>query len=572
MSIVFQSIRWKNFLSTGNVFTEVKLNDNKQTLIVGSNGAGKSTILDALSYVLYNKPFRNINKPQLLNSINMKNLIVEIEFNVGGDRYMIRRGMKPTVFEIYKNDSMLNQDAASRDYQEFLEKNILKLNHKSFSQIVVLGSASFVPFMQLTAANRRAVIEDLLDIQIFSVMNAILKSRLTENKNMIYDTDHQVSILREKLKLQREHIKQLKEDKEQIIGNIKSNIVKCEEVIAERTNAIELKRTTVSELLTTITDQQKNSNRLQSLSKLEAQLEDKLSRVKKEIDFFHNYDTCPTCRQGIDGNFKCEMIETKSATITEVTEGLNSLIEQHEKAVQRQSEIENTLLEISNVEKEISGINNEINLQKSLITRYNDELKKYSEQKTEIDQNNTQFNQLELMLKEGQDAKDRLVKEQNVLELVGNLLKDTGIKAKIIKQYIPVMNKLINKYLASMDFFVNFELNENFEEKIKSRYRDEFSYASFSEGEKMRLNLAILFAWRAIAKLRNSASMNILFFDEVLDSSLDNAGIDDFMKIIYNLTTDTNIFIISHKVDVISDKFPNMIRFEKVKNFSRIAA
>lgn len=572
MSIVFQSIRWKNFLSTGNVFTEVKLNDNKQTLIVGSNGAGKSTILDALSYVLYNKPFRNINKPQLLNSINMKNLIVEIEFNVGGDRYMIRRGMKPTVFEIYKNDSMLNQDAASRDYQEFLEKNILKLNHKSFSQIVVLGSASFVPFMQLTAANRRAVIEDLLDIQIFSVMNAILKSRLTENKNMIYDTDHQVSILREKLKLQREHIKQLKEDKEQIIGNIKSNIVNCEEVIAERTNAIELKRTTVSELLTTITDQQKNSNRLQSLSKLEAQLEDKLSRVKKEIDFFHNYDTCPTCRQGIDGNFKCEMIETKSATITEVTEGLNSLIEQHEKAVQRQSEIENTLLEISNVEKEISGINNEINLQKSLITRYNDELKKYSEQKTEIDQNNTQFNQLELMLKEGQDAKDRLVKEQNVLELVGNLLKDTGIKAKIIKQYIPVMNKLINKYLASMDFFVNFELNENFEEKIKSRYRDEFSYASFSEGEKMRLNLAILFAWRAIAKLRNSASMNILFFDEVLDSSLDNAGIDDFMKIIYNLTTDTNIFIISHKVDVISDKFPNMIRFEKVKNFSRIAA
>lgn len=572
MSLIFQSIRWKNFLSTGNVFTEVKLNENKHTLIVGSNGAGKSTILDALSYALYNKPFRNINKPQLLNSINMKNLLVEIEFNVGGDRYMIRRGMKPNVFEIYKNDSMLNQDAASRDYQEYLEKNILKLNHKSFSQIVVLGSASFVPFMQLTAANRRAVIEDLLDIQIFSVMNAILKSRLTENKNMIYDTDHQVSILREKIKLQLEHIRQLKEDKEQIIVNIKTNITKCEETIIVNNGIIETKRKEVSDMIATISDQQKNNSRLQSLSKLESQLEDKLCRVKKEIEFFHNYDTCPTCRQGIDSNFKCEMIDSKSSTINEVSEGLKSLVEQHEKATERQSEIERTLQSINSIEKEITSINNENNLQKSLITRYNDELKKYNEQKTEIDQNNTQFNQLELMLKEGQDVKDRLVKEQNVLELVGNLLKDTGIKAKIIKQYIPVMNKLINKYLASMDFFVNFELNENFEEKIKSRYRDEFSYASFSEGEKMRLNLAILFAWRAIAKLRNSASMNILFFDEVLDSSLDNAGIDDFMKIIYNLTTDTNTFIISHKTDVIGDKFTNIIRFEKVKNFSRVAA
>jgi DNA repair exonuclease SbcCD ATPase subunit len=572
MSIVFQSIRWKNFLSTGNVFTEVKLNENKQTLIVGNNGAGKSTILDALSYALYNKPFRNINKPQLLNSINMKNMLVEVEFNIGSDRYVIRRGMKPTVFEIYKNDGMINQDAASRDYQEYLEKNIIKLNHKSFSQIVVLGSASFIPFMQLTAANRRAVIEDLLDIQVFSVMNAVLKSRLTENKNKIYNTDHIVTILREKIKLQREHISRLKEDKDQIINNIKGNITRCEEIIASSTGAVELKRNNVSTLLSAIADNQKNTSRLQSLSKLESQLEDKLTRIKKEIDFFHNYDTCPTCRQDIDNSFKCEMIENRSTNVNELTEGLNSLIEQHQKAIHRQSEIEKILLDISNAEKEIININNEISLQKSLIARYNDELKKYSEQKIEIVQNNTEYNELELQLKEGQNTKDTLVKEQYVLELVGNLLKDTGIKAKIIKQYIPVMNKLINKYLASMDFFVNFELNENFEEKIKSRYRDEFSYASFSEGEKMRLNLAILFAWRAIAKLRNSASMNILFFDEVLDSSLDNAGIDDFMKIIYNLTADTNIFIISHKTDVMSDKFPNMIRFEKVKNFSRISS
>lgn len=570
MSIIFQNLRWKNFLSTGNVFTEVNLSSNKHTLIVGNNGAGKSTILDALSYVLYNKPFRNINKPQLLNSINQKNLVVEIEFNISSDRYLIRRGMKPNVFEIYRNDSLLNQDAASRDYQEFLEKNILKLNHKSFSQIVVLGSASFVPFMQLSAANRRAVIEDLLDIQIFSVMNAVLKTRLAENKNNISDVDFRISIMREKIKLQLEHIKQLKQDKEQLISKIKDNITKCQEEIVLRNRDIEAYRAETTELLATITDQQKVSTRVQSLSKLETQLKDRLNRVKKEMEFFHNYDNCPTCRQSIDGDFKCEMINSKTSVVEEITTGLESLTDQHKKATERHVEIENTLYKIAEIDKKISTLNSDINLQNSLIKRYQEELKSYNEQKVEIEQNND--NGLEDSLKQDQQLKDNLVKEQTVLELVGNLLKDTGIKAKIIKQYVPIINKLINKYLASMDFFVNFELNENFEESIKSRHRDEFSYASFSEGEKMRLNLAILFAWRAIAKLRNSASMNILFFDEVLDSSLDSAGIDDFMKIIYNLTSDTNIFIISHKTDVMADKFTNIVRFEKHKNFSRIIA
>ena len=568
MSIVFKKIRWKNFLSTGNTFTEIDLNANKHTLIVGDNGAGKSTILDALSYALYNKPFRNINKPQLLNSINQKGLVVEIEFNIANDQYMIRRGMKPNVFEIARNGTLVNQDAASRDYQEYLEKNILKLNHKSFSQIVVLGSASFVPFMQLTAANRRAVIEDLLDIQIFSVMNTILKSLLTENKNKIVDTDYRISINREKVKLKQEHINKLKQDKEHIIINVKSNIAKCEREIISKQKELEEYRNQVTALYDTISDQKKTNKRAESLSHLETQLNEKLARIQREKQFFHDYDTCPTCRQDINTTFKCEMIKSKENLINEIADGLQSLTEQRQRAITRQEEIAEVLSAINNLEKKITSNNSDINLQNTLITRYNEELKRYSTEKAEIDTN--ELLTLQDELKAAQELKDTLVKDQQVLELVSSLLKDTGIKAKIIKQYIPIMNKLINKYLAAMDFFVNFEINENFEECIKSRYRDEFSYASFSEGEKMRLNLAILFAWRAIAKLRNSAATNILFFDEVLDGSLDSAGIDDFMKIISNLTTDTNTFIISHKTDVMADKFQNIIRFEKHKNFSRM--
>lgn len=571
--IFFQKVRWKNFLSTGNVFTEISLNANNHTLIVGNNGAGKSTILDALTYALYNRPFRDINKPQLLNSINKKNLLVEVEFNVGNDRYVVRRGMKPNVFEILRNGSLLNQDAAVRDYQEHLEKSILKLNHKSFSQIVVLGSAAFTPFMQLTAANRRAVIEDLLDLQVFSVMNAILKSQITEVKNKIYDVDYNTNITKEKIRLQQDHIDKINQDKDQIIKNIENNIVKCQAEITAcevKVAACTIEKNT---LLQEITDSEKNTARIQSLSKLETQLEEKLSRIKKDMEFFHDYDTCPTCRQNIDNTFKCDMISSKEALSKEIADGMTSLSDQYGKALLRQNEITIILQKISEIDKVITANNSDISLQKSFMERYQEELDTFTVQKNVIDnEGQTALTKHKEALKALQKEKDSLHNQQNVMELVGSLLKDTGIKAKIIKQYIPIMNKLINKYLASMDFFVNFEINENFEEKIKSRHRDEFSYASFSEGEKMRLNLAILFAWRAIAKLRNSAATNILFFDEILDGSLDSAGIDDFMKIIYSLTSDTNTFIISHKTDVMSDKFANIIRFEKVKNFSRIPA
>ena len=566
--IFFKTIRYKNFLSTGNLFTEIDLATHKQTLIVGANGAGKSTILDALMYVLYNKPYRNINKPQLINSINQKNLVVELEFFAGSDKYLIRRGMKPNVFEIIKNNNLVNQSADARDYQEHLEKNILKLNFKSFSQIVVLGSASYVPFMQLPAAHRRAVIEDLLDIQVFSTMNNILKIRASDNKSNLSDIDFKINLVREKIKLQEQHVQKLTADKNSLIENAKNEIVKCEHNIVENTTKANELRASIASLNETISDTQKVSARIQFMNKVEAQLNDKLNRLKKELSFFHDNDSCPTCKQEIDTNFKCTAVDTRKSNMQEVEDGVQKLREEYVKTTQRQAEIQKTLENISALERQVSSINSDITMLNNLITRYTKEITLYEEQRA-ADLVVESTDEFKKELKEYEKEKNIASDYKQVLDIVANLLKDTGIKAKIIKQYIPIMNKLINKYLAAMDFFVNFELNENFEEKIKSRYRDEFSFESFSEGEKMRLNLAVLFAWRAIAKLRNSANVNILIFDETLDGSLDNSGIEDFLKIIYGLISDTNTIIISHKAETI-DKFSNVIRFEKHKNFSRI--
>jgi len=565
--IVFKSIRYKNFLSTGNIFTEIDLFTNKQTLIVGSNGAGKSTVLDALMYVLYNKPYRNINKPQLINSINQKGLLVEIDFVSGNDKYTIRRGMKPNVFEIIRNGSLLNQSADARDYQEHLEKNIIKLNFKSFSQIVVLGSASYIPFMELPAAHRRAVIEDLLDIQVFSTMNTILKSRVNDNKNILSDLDYKISITKEKIKLREQHIQKLNADKDHLIQLATTEIEKCRVDIVEKTSQVEAIRISITNHHDSISDMQKITSRIQSMNKIETQLNDKLSRLKKELDFFHDNDSCPTCKQEIDEQFKCSAVASREDSTKEVTEGIEKLREEFSKAFERQSEIHTVLKSIQELEQQVSSINSDITMMNNLITKYKKEIEIYENQRSQddIDTKDNYKDELKILEKDKNVASDY----KQVLNIVESLLKDTGIKAKIIKQYIPIMNKLINKYLAAMDFFVNFELNENFEEKIKSRYRDEFSFASFSEGEKMRLNLAVLFAWRAIAKLRNSANVNILIFDETLDGSLDNSGIEDFLKIIYGLISDTNTIIISHKTETI-DKFRNVIRFEKHKNFSRV--
>ena len=569
--IYFKTIRYKNFLSTGNSFTEIELNKNNTTLIVGENGAGKSTILDALSFALYNKPFRKVNKPQLLNSINKKDLIVELEFNIGPSMYKIIRGLKPNIFEVYQNNKLLSQDAASRDYQDILERQILKLNHKSFCQVIVLGSASFVPFMQLTAASRREVIEDLLDIQIFSTMNSLLKEKINTNNSTIMEVEYQYDLTSEKIKMQHEHIIALQKNNEEQIEKYKQELKQITDRIdAEKIQVDDTEQQIVS-LSQQVEDQEQVNSKQNKLQVLEGQLNDKLSKLEKEINFFNSHDNCPTCKQGIDNTFKCETVSTKQNQFQETTDGIDQIRKEIQKIQKRIAEIASVLSQIStsNIQK-ITHLNN--------ITGLVQQCKKIAKDISELQEktddyiiNDDKMKELEDLIGRYGEQKGEFLRDKEAYGVSALVLKDNGIKARIIKQYIPVINKLINKYLAAMDFFVNFELDENFNETIKSRFRDEFSYASFSEGEKMRINLAILFTWRAIAKLRNSTSTNLLILDEVLDGSLDSNGTDEFLKIINNLTQDTNTFIISHKTDQLYDKFASVLKFEKHKNFSRIA-
>ena len=570
--IYFKTIRYKNFLSTGNSFTEIELNKNNTTLIVGENGAGKSTILDALSFALYNKPFRKVNKPQLLNSINKKDLIVELEFDIGSSMYKIVRGLKPNIFEVYQNNKLLSQDAASRDYQDILERQILKLNHKSFCQVIVLGSASFVPFMQLAASSRREVIEDLLDIQIFSTMNSLLKEKINTNNSTIMEVEYQYDLTSEKIKMQHEHIIALQKNNEEQIEKYKQELKQITDRIdAEKIQVDDTEQQIVS-LSQQVEDQEQVNSKQNKLQVLEGQLNDKLSKLEKEINFFNSHDNCPTCKQGIDNTFKCETVSTKQNQFQETTDGIDQIRKEIQKIQKRIAEIASVLSQIStsNIQK-ITHLNNIT----GLVQQCKKIAKDISELQTKSDDyiiNDDRMKELESLIDQQVEQKSALLKDRDAYGVASIILKDNGIKARIIKQYIPVINKLINKYLAAMDFFVNFELDENFNETIKSRFRDEFSYASFSEGEKMRINLAILFTWRAIAKLRNSTSTNLLIMDEVLDGSLDSNGTDEFLKIIGNLTLDTNTFIISHKVDQLVDKFSNVIKFVKVKNFSQVSA
>ena len=569
--IIFNKLRWRNFLSTGNTYTEIDLNRSKSTLIVGENGAGKSTILDALSFVLYGKPFRKITKPQLLNSINGKNLTVEVEFTIGKIQYKIIRGMKPNVFEIYQNANMINQNADMKEYQEVLERQILKLNHKSFSQIVILGSASFMPFMQLPAGHRREVIEDLLDIEIFTTMNSLLKSKIQENKEDLYNVDLNIKLTEQKISLFKQNAEKLKQNNDILIDEHKQKINELQEKFYTH---VESQKTTQNENFTLkekIPDQLKVTTRIKKLDELEYQLKQKISRVNEEISFYHDKDNCPTCKQQLQVDFKEERIGNRNSHLSELKEGLLKLKEERKICYKRRDEIEIVLENIKINEGWIDEIIHNIRLCEHSIESHNNAIKtiQAQTQKAKIDSNELEVLEKELI---------HLINEKNKLselkvtyDVAATLLKDTGIKTKIIQQYIPIMNKLINKYLSSMDFFVNFELNDNFEEKIKSRYRDEFSYQSFSEGEKLRIDLALLFTWRAIAKLRNSASTNLLIMDEIFDSSLDDAGTEEFLKILNNLTQDTNVFIISHKGDSLFDKFHSVIKFEKHKNFSRIA-
>ena len=569
--IFFKTLRYKNFLSTGNTFTEICLSKNQTTLIVGENGAGKSTILDALSFAMYNKPFRKINKPQLMNSINKKDLVVELEFDVGSNKYKIIRGLKPNIFEVYQNNNMISQDADNRDYQEILERQILKLNHKSFCQVVVLGSASFVPFMQLPAASRREVIEDLLDIQIFSTMNSLLKEKISTNSTKIMDVEYQYDLTSEKIAMQHQYIVAMQKNNDEQVDKLKVELKQYMERIESEKSTITSLDGQIGALNEQINDQDQVNKKSKKLQVLETQLNDKLAKLKGEIEFFNLHDSCPTCKQDIDDGFKCETVATKESQIQETSGG----VEQLKQEIQN---IQDRIQTIANISSQITSFNIEKITHTNTISGLLAQCKKAAKDIEELQKktedfvlNDDKMKELEQTIGTLAEQKGELLRDKDAFAVAAIVLKDNGIKARIIKQYIPVINKLINKYLAAMDFFVNFELDENFNETIKSRFRDEFSYASFSEGEKMRINLAILFTWRAVAKLRNSASTNLLIMDEVLDGSLDSNGTDEFLKIINTLTQDTNTFIISHKVDQLVDKFSNVLKFEKHKNFSRVA-
>lgn len=568
--IHFKTVRFKNILSTGNSWTEIHLDSNKSTLIVGENGAGKSTMLDAIAFALYGKAFRQIKKPQLLNSINQKELMVEIEFKIGAKQYLVKRGIKPNIFEIWCNGELLNQDAAARDYQTYLEENILKLNYKSFGQVVVLGSSTFVPFMQLKAGERRAVIEDLLDIQIFTVMNTLLKDKVSSNKEEIQEIKYQIDLLKNRIDSAKEHNESIRELKEGEVAKLKEKLKEQIALIEAEQASVGTLMEEVAELAESVSDKPAVKKKLQELEKIDGQLSNKLSKLRKDIAFYEDHDNCPTCRQGIEHEFKQETIEQSTGKIEEIEKGKVELGNRLSGVNTRLEEIDSIESIMSAKNLEMSEHNANYKMAMNVCKSIKSELTEAEESVEAID--TSAINKLEDDMNSYHTKQNQLFEDKEMLSLVASMLKDGGIKTRIIKQYVPVMNKLINKYLAAMDFFVQFELDENFNETIKSRFRDVFSYASFSEGEKLRIDLALLFTWRAVSKLRNSVSTNLLIMDEIMDSSLDNAGTEEFLKIINEITADSNVFIISHKGDQLYEKFDNVIRFEKVKNFSRMAA
>ncbi len=565
--ILFKTLRWKNLLSTGNYFTEIALNSNANTLIVGTNGSGKSTMLDALCFGLFGKPFRNVNKPNLLNSINNRDCVVEIDFSIGNKEFKIVRGIKPNIFEIYQDTVLLNQDAAVRDYQDYLERFILKLNYKSFTQIVILGSASFTPFMQLSAADRRAIIEDLLDIQIFSTMNSLIKERLATNKDQTVSKKNDIALLLQKYELKKEHQDKLNQDNEEKVKEYEKEILLHRETIRtlhDDIDNLEQAKQTLSEICAKIPE---NEKKITSFKKVESQIESKISKVGTDREFYEHNADCPTCRQAITLEFKEGQLSELGTKEKELVGGLTELqtkITEQESVVaelrEKEKELSNVRIQLATTQTSVKGLNDSI-------TKLEKQIKQVQKPKESIDEN-----ELDIIKKEVEQAQDelkQLLDEKAYYDVASSLLKDTGIKTNIIKQYLPVINKLVNKYLTNMDFFVNFNLDESFKETIKSRHRDEFSYHNFSEGEKQRIDMALMLTWRAVAKLKNSTNTNLLILDEVFDSSLDTSGTEDLMKILHSLD-DVNLFVISHKGDILQDKFANTIRFDKVKNFSRI--
>jgi DNA repair exonuclease SbcCD ATPase subunit len=568
--IIFEKLRWKNILSTGNSFTELNLTKSPNTLVIGNNGAGKSTMLDALCFGLFGKPFRKINKPNLLNSINQQQGVVEVEFSIGQKKYKIIRGIKPNTFEVYCNNQLVDQDAKAKDYQDHLEKFILKINYKSFTQVVILGSASFVPFMQLSPGDRRAIIEDLLDIGIFSSMNGIVKEKMSINKNESLKNKYDLDLSAEKIKMQKDAIEEHKKHNDAEIEKKKKEVLQSIDQTFTLQKNIELIQKHIDVLNSKINDKLAVEKKNTQLIQLESKLESRLKKLDKEHKFYEENHDCPTCKQGIADTFRHNQLSGINQTKGEVGVGLKDIEAKIQKANERIEEIQKIVKHIQEHNNEIVKNNSTITAVNAFITKLQKEIEDLSARKDNLEDENAKLKELKVELGVLVKKQEVLSSEKQYLEYAGNLLKDTGIKTRIIKQYLPIMNKLINKYLTSMDFFVNFNINENFEESIKSRHRDDFSYANFSEGEKMRIDLALLFTWRQIAKMKNSTNTNLLILDEVFDSSLDTVGTDEFLKLLHEMDKDTNVFVISHKGDQLFDKFRSVIKFKKVNNFSQV--
>ena len=569
--IIFKKVRYKNFLSTGQQFIEIQLDRSSKTLVVGENGAGKSTMLDALCFGLFQRAFRNIKKDQMVNSINEKECVVEVEFIIGQNEYKVIRGIKPNVFEIWCNGVMLNQDAAVRDYQKHLEQTILKLNFRSFTQVVILGNASFVPFMQLRPEYRRQVVEEILDIEIFSKMNFLLKDKVKNQDELIKQADFNCQLIDSKIDSQKKHIEDLSGNNQQSIEKKQLEIKKAETDIDNYQLDIDRVTTEKTALQNEILDETKINNKYKQLHNVEAKLENTCSKHKKDLEFFETHNDCPTCQQSIDEAFKSTMIDKKKNKVVEVESAMSQLVKEITSTETRLTKINDTMVAIREKELLINRYETSISEIKKYITSKQNEIDELSDDKFTTGVATGQLTQLQEQFSDAEVVKQKYREEKTYLDTARYLMQDTGIKTKIIKQYLPIMNQFINKNLADMDFFVNFTLNEEFKETIKSRHRDEFNYHSFSEGEKLRIDLSILFTWREIAKLKNSMNTNLLILDEIFDSSLDSSGTDEFMRILTNKLAKENVFVISHKGDTLLDKFPSVLKFEKYKNFTRMA-
>ena len=569
--ITFQKIRWKNFLSTGDHFSEIDFIKNGTNLIVGTNGTGKSTVLDALTFSLFNKPFRKINKSQLINATNEKDCLVEVEFNINGKEYLVRRSIKPNLFEIEVDGQKMHKQADDRAMQKILEENILKVNYKSFTQIVILGSSAFVPFMQLSGSNRREVIEDLLDIRIFSAMNTIIKDKIRKQKEEIQVLDLKKDNVKDKLQMQEKFIEELDNRGK---ANIKGKRDKINELIVETDKCVEANRKLEINVSDVIKEQEEvtgSNKKLRSLNNLKGKLSNKVATITKEHKFFSENVTCPTCTQNIEESFRLNRINDAQTKAKELQSGYQEL----EKAIKNEEEREHLFTKLS---KEITKLNNDISQNNTRISGHNrqirdleSEIQKLTDQLANRNTEHeklTEFNDnLQSIFKELADKKTEITYH----DFAYSLLKDDGVKTKIIKKYLPLINQQVNRYLQMMDFYINFKLDEEFSETIESPIHENFSYSSFSEGEKMRIDLALLFTWREVARVKNSVNTNLLIMDEVFDSSLDGMGTDEFLKIIRYVIKDANVFVISHKPDL-QEKFESVIRFEKIKGFSRMAS